>query len=686
MRTYFTLAELVEMRLPGLPTTVRGLSMRAEAEGWRAIEGGSRKATGRQGGGGFEYNINLLSADARAKLALVLSGKTEEEWKEAKERKAALWARYNRLTKAHKDICEDRLKVLRRVEELTVLGISREQAITVATHDADVQKSAYYEWRKLVENLDEEDWLAALAPNYVVSADPKFADCHPKAWEILKSDFLRLEKPKFSACYRRMKKVADRDGLEPIPSERALRRRFEAEVSKAAVSLKRDGREKARGLHPAQRRSRTHLHAMQMVNMDGHKLDVFVKVPWSTKPIRFYLIGIQDLYSGKVLSFRLAEAETWEAVRLVLGDMVESFGIPEVIYLDNGKAFASKWITGDAVRRFRFKVKPEDPRGLLSTLGIEPRFTRPYSGQSKPIERAWGDLAEAISKHPFCAGAYTGNKPDAKPENYASRAIDWMEFREHVAEQIADHNAQQGRKAQACKGRSFDQTFADSMASAGTHVRVPTAGQATLWLLASEAIQTKKGSGEIHYQGNRYWDVTLNQYAGQKVVIRFDPDALHEPVKVYDLKSRLLCEARCIDDAGFDNVDAARAQAKAVKGHLKAVAEVAESHARLSAQQLGEIYYKGGKPKAPEPEQIRPAVTRLVTGNLALSPAPVDAVSEQTFESSFSRALSMVHGGGAVIEFPNGNPPVGIASGGQHEPKSNVYGSAKKKGGKTPAR
>ena len=94
--------------------------------------------------------------------------------------------------------------------------------------------------------------------------------------------------------------------------------------------LAREGKDKAKGLFPAQRRTRSHLHAMQLVNMDGHKLDVFVRVPWSTKPVRMYLIGIQDLFSGKILSWRLTDAETWEVVRLVIGDMVELYGIPDV--------------------------------------------------------------------------------------------------------------------------------------------------------------------------------------------------------------------------------------------------------------------------------------------------------------------------------------------------------------------
>ncbi|WP_349433608.1 transposase domain-containing protein [Pararhizobium sp. A13] len=652
IKEWFTLVELAEAKLPGLPTSARRMRDQAERCGWDLNPGKVRKAE--QRGGGMEYHVSVLPSAAGAKLAYL---HTAEVVTDDLDRSKMLWTRFEALSSEHKTICSERLATLTEVEEMRASGIKAGDAVGYCSKKAGIATATYYEWRQMVEGWPRRDWLAALAPSFSpvasgVVADT--ADCHPKAWEYLKSDFLRPEKPKFSACFRRMEKIAKREGWLPILSERTLRRRLEKEVGKAVALLTREGKDKARTLYPAQRRTRAHLHAMQMANMDGHKVDVFVSVPWSKKPVRFILLGIQDLFSGKIVAWRLTEAETWESVRLCIGDMVEAFGIPEAIYLDNGKAFSSKWITGEARQRFRFKVREEDPRGLLATLGVETHFTRPYAGQSKPIERAWGDLAENIAKHPFCAGAYTGNKPSAKPENYMSRAIPFEEFKAHVAAQVEEHNAQTGRRAENCKGRSFDETFAASMALSSTIVRVPSPAQASLWLLASEAIKARPGSGEIHYQGNRYWSRELNQWAGQKVIIRFDPDALHEPVKVYDLKNRLICEAQCVADAGFDNIDDARMHARALKTHQKAVAAAAEAHTALTARQLGEIYYRGSKPAAPaKAEPIRPAVTRLVTGNLAQ--AAEHAVDIDEFNESFSRGLARATGGASILEFPKGD-------------------------------
>ena len=655
MKEWFTSKELVEASLPDLPTTRQGMERLIIQNGWRASDK-ARQRSGR--GGGFEYHVSLLPEAARLRLAVAAQCQDGESPADVMTRKDAIWARFNQLSKAQKATCEKRLNVLRKVETLVRLsGVSRTAAIAMATFEAGIQKSAYYDWRQLTHGVDPEDWLAALAPSsgVIVASGDVTTVCHPDAWDLLKSDYLRPERPSFSACYRRMFTAAKREGWAPVPTERSLRRKFDREVSKAVQVLAREGKDKAKGLFPAQRRTRSHLHAMQLVNMDGHKLDVFVRVPWSTKPVRMYLIGIQDLFSGKILSWRLTDAETWEVFRLVIGDMVELYGIPDEIYLDNGRAFASKWITGQIRNRYRFKVREEDPRGLLTTLGVEVHWTTPYAGQSKPIERAWLDLTDIISRHPAVAGAYVGNKPDAKPENYGNRAIPLDEFQAHCRARIAEHNAQGGRRAAACKGRSFDETFAASLAEPTTIVRWPTSAQKSLWLLASEAITTRKGSGEIHFQGNRYWSPELNQLAGKKVTIRFDPDRLHEPVKVYDLSNRLVCEARCIEDTGFNDVDAARQHARARRDYQKGVAAQKQAQARLTPQQLADIYARGDAAEAPEP--MRPVVTRMA-GNLAIAAREDEqAMSQDEFEKGFSRALARATGGASILEFPKGNTP-----------------------------
>src|SRR5690606_13947366 len=120
-------------------------------------------------------------------------------------------------------------------------------------------------------------------------------------------------------------------------------------------------------------------------------------------------------------------------------------------------------------------------------LGVEVHWTTPYSGQSKPIERAFRDLCNDIWRHPAFVGAYTGNNPNAKPEDYGSRAVALDEFYRIVSQEIREHNRRTGRRSRVCAGQlSFDQAFRESYARAP--IRKASEEQLRLFLLAAESV------------------------------------------------------------------------------------------------------------------------------------------------------------------------------------------------------
>jgi len=673
MTSWYSLSELAAARLPDLPQTRQGLEALARTEGWRENANYTRKRKGQ--GGGREYHIALLPKAAQLRLSILSQELPPDTDRNARRRQKDLWKRYDALTDATKTLCKERLNALQEVEDLKTAGLSQTAAMRMAAKRAGIAVTTLYGWLGQIQGHPREDWLAALAPKSAARTKrpAERADCHRQAWAAFKSDYLRPEQPSLSACYRRVVAAAKTQDWGKIPCERSLRRRLEAEVPRAVQILAREGRDKAKALYPPQRRTRHHLHAMEAVNMDGHTLDVFARMP-NGDILRPCLVALQDLYSGKFLAWRLSESENKETVRLTIGDMVERYGIPDRITLDNGRAFASKWITGGARTRYRFKVREEDPRGLLVALGIELSWTKPFSGQSKPIERAFRDLTDDIARHPFCAGAYTGNRPDAKPENHASRAVAFDELKSHVDRQVQEHNLRTGRKAANCAGRSFEETFEASLADPATIVRWPTKAQRALWLLASEAFKARKGNGEIHLYGNRFWHPALTAHAGRKVVIRFDPDHLTRPLKVYDLTNALICEAECIADTGFHDAEAARAHERSRSAWTKAVTQERRAHAALSASQLAELYSKGETAPLPA-DPMPPAIPRLVPDTKIRSsvhskPLPDDLTADAV-EHSFSRALQLVRQSAAIDPEIEAEPELPE----EIEPNSPQYGS-----------
>ncbi|MBW8285782.1 MAG: Mu transposase C-terminal domain-containing protein [Rhizobium sp.] len=660
MKEWFTLSELAEAKLPDMPCTVKGYDKYVMRNGWRAHSAKVRKQAGREGGGGFEYHYSLLPPIARQKLAFIHAPAIA-----ASDRSALLWQKYEALSDSQKAVCKMRLAIIVEVEEMKLSGIKALDAVRHCCRKADIGVSTYYEWAALIEGQARHDWLAALAPSTSSIADgvvTEVAEIHPDAWDVLVSDYLRPEGSAFSACYRRMVDVAQKKGWSPIPHERTLRRRMDAVVPRAVQILARKGKEEAKKLFPAQQRSVAHLFAMQMVNTDGHKLDLHVAFPGRDKPGRVYLMATQDIYSRKILSWVLCEAETWEAVRTIIGNMIEAHGIPARLYMDNGRAFASKKISGGAKRRNRFKITEDEVAGLLQTLGIEPRFVNPYSGQSKPIERGWGDLAENISKHPSMAGCYTGRSTQHKPENYGKSAIPLDQLEKHVALCIEEHNSRVGRKTETAKGQSFDQVFAASIADPANHyVRFASPSQRSLWMLTAETVTARKPDGAIHLFENRYWHRALNQWIGKKLTVRFDPSNLHGSVKIYDPQGRFLCDADCIDKTGFDCAAGAHEISRARSTKQKDDAAALKSAKRLSDLQLNELMGRGDKAKPGSEKPARPVVTRLITRTpvaTSIAHLPADLIDDQQFEDSFSRGLARLAGGdAAILKFPKGDRP-----------------------------
>src|SRR5690606_11126371 len=125
----------------------------------------------------------------------------------------------------------------------------------------------------------------------------------------------------------------------------------------------------------------------------------------------------------------------------------------------------------------------------------------------------------------------------------------WADFERIVAEGVADHNARLGRRGGVCRGRSFDEVFAESYAAATIRKAAPE--HLRMALLAAERKRVNKRTGEIELYGNRYWAPECGRFAGELVTVRFHPDNLHREVHLYDREGAYLARAELIQDFGF---------------------------------------------------------------------------------------------------------------------------------------
>lgn len=634
-KEWFTAEELALLGLPDVPATKRGVNLLAEREDWQAPGYADtlwRKRAGR--GGGVEYHWMVLPEAARIAIALRYpQGEAGQDTATEDARRAARAEAYDRLPATKKAKAERACVALDQVEALVHSGSPRMSALRAVATATGVSLRTIQGWQELVRGAPREDWRYWLAPQHS-GAVGREADCPEAAWQALLREYLRQSKPNFTTAVRAVRRLAAAEGWT-LPSDRTLQRRLDA-VPAPIIAAMREGERGLKKLLPAQRRDRSGFHALEAVNSDGHTFDVFVRWPEGTVG-RPTLIAFQDLYSGKILSWRVARSENADDWRLAFGDLVEDWGLPDKVWLDNTRAAANKQMTGGVGTRFRFKVKAEDPVGLFPLLGIEVHWTMPFSGQSKPIERAFRDFAGEIAKHRSFEGAYTGNSPMAKPANYGTRAVDYETFLKVVSEGVAEHNARPGRRSSVCRGRSFDATFEDSYGAHAHVIRRATTEQRRLWLLASQPVRVRP-DGQVWLHDNGYWHEALTSLAGERVTLRFDPDVLHGPVHVYRLDGAYLVEAACNVPVGFADTAAARVHAATVRGFMRAKKAEAAALVRLSLRDL-EQHHARLDPPAPPP---RPAstVVAAVFGNTARKIQPEEDAAPSTAEVLLMRGLN----------------------------------------------
>lgn len=658
-KEWWTAAELAEAGLPDLPNTVRAIQLLANRMNWQAQATRARRRKGR--GGGWEYHWTLLPVRARnALMATALSEPAEPQDDTRPDRNAA-WQWFDGLPDAPKAVARERLEAIQAVEALESAGLIRALAVDDVARMRDVSGRTIWNWLSMIDGVRTDDRLPYLAPRHRAGArKSRRTPVDPDFIRFIKSDYLRLSQPSLTSCYDRAVRVAEDQGWEVAPLH-TVRRWLKDNVSATTLVFLRKGVDALKRLYPPQERDKSALHALEAVNGDFHRFDVFVRFPAGAagqreEIVRPQMVSFQDIYSGKLLAWRVDRTANSHAVQLCIGDMIDSWGIPDKVLLDNGREFAAKMITGGAPTRFRFKVREDDMPGLLTSMGCEISWATPYSGQSKPIERAFRDLCDRVAKHPAFEGAYTGNRPDAKPENYGSRAIPLDQFLEVLETEMRAHNARPDRRSEVAYGRSFDAVFEESYQTAP--IRKATAEQRRLWLLGAEGIQANRHDGRISFMGNRYWDAWMAGIAGQKVVIRFDRAALWDGIHVYALAGQYLGFAGCIEKAGFFDMDDARAHSRNRSAYVKAQraaadaldlmkpADVAASLTRLepaeaSRPQATVVRPVFNAPRAAETPEQTPAEAAQQTAIIADLASRQARPAEEDGRAVYARALEL---------------------------------------------
>lgn len=538
-----------------------------------------------------------------------------------------LWAYYGRKPNKTKEEAMRKLKAIIDYESRVSGGSRKGEALATVATQAGEHPNTLRNWLKRIKDVPMAHRLPCLVDGY--TGRTAKAECSKDAWEFFKADWLRRGQPKAAACYDRLERAAKKHEWI-IPDIRTLERRIVKELPREAVILARQGEDALKKCYPPQVRDHGVFHALEAVNGDGYTFWPHVDFGDGVivRPTAWVW---QDIYAGKLLAHRVGVSENTEIIRLASGDMVETYGIPEHWWFDNTRAAANKTMTGGIANRYRFKVKEEDPMGIVPMLGGQVHWATPGHGQAKPIERAFGvgGLSEYVDKHPAFAGRGTKAKP-----------VPLAEFEQILANEVAAINARLGRMSPVCNGRSFDQVFNESYSR--STIRKATAEQRRLWLLACDNVTVDRNNASITIKfyncrngQNRYWDELLSPYAGRKITARFDPQNLQGAVHCYTLDGRYICEAACILAAGFNDAEAARSHLRARNSHKKATKAALAAELRMTTLEAAQLI--------PTSPGVAPEPTKVIQGAFGKGREAVSSEAEEN-DALFAKAVGTMEG------------------------------------------
>ncbi|HEY0155487.1 MAG TPA: transposase domain-containing protein [Longimicrobium sp.] len=586
---------------PGLPATKSGVIRRAERDGWRW-------RTRRGQGGGREYHISSLPAETRAHLILKARRASSSETpaaaaspaRGARAASSELWAQWEAKPPAFKEEAERRLNVLVTVDELVRGGATKSEAYAVVAMQAGESVSTVRRWIRSVAGAHQGDWLPLLAPRW--TGRTAFAEYDERVYQWFRDLYLSQSQPPATRCYERVQEIARKEGLT-VPSVKTLMRELERREDPVVIALERFGERHAAEMYPYLQRDRSGFRAMEALNVDGHKLDLDVVWPDGER-VRAVLIAFQDLYSGMIVGWRLAKAETAFGMGLAFLEVCDRYGVCEHLWVDNTLAMASKKMTAGATGRKRFRDREGDPVGVMPKLGVKVHFTMVAHGQSKPIERAFGDLAtNRIAKHPAFEGAYLGRNTVSKPENYGTKTVPVAEVERITEQEVLRHNQQLRRRTEVCAGeRSFQAAFEASYGQHAAAIRRLTPAQRRLLFLMSDRVTVDRRDACVKLFGNRYWSEDLLRFRGSEVVVRYHPveRTLHDAVYVYGLGGDFIAEVPCYHAAGFADAEAAQRHNRARSQHTRQKKKLAQASRHLEAAQVAALVPQLAPPPMPQ--------------------------------------------------------------------------------------
>lgn len=494
-------------------------------------------------------------------------------------------------------------------KEFSQLYNSKALSVAIYSVLGKVSIKTVRRWAKLLK--DGSNKYEALLPAYNYGGE---SELRTQMSEIERSMFLDImlknNNIKVGRAYEFVGYKLREQGIEAQSSISSYHRlwKFMSRNFYAETIFAREGEKAAKDKKlPSLKRDYKLLDVGDEIVADGHVLDFDLINPLSGKPKRLTLIAFQDCASRDILGWEIMPTENTQAIAAAFRNAVLRLGkMPKIVYLDNGRAFRGTYFTGCQ------SFCESGISGIYENLGVIVKFTQPYNGRSKIIERFFKEFTESLAVlQPYYVGNCIGNQPAYLKRNERfhrmlkeGKEVPTIEDFNEVFELWLE-NVYRKRPCQNNKSMTIGEYFEQGR---GKGVNPELLDE----LIMASELRTVTKDG-IRLFNTFYWDNALLSI-NDKVVVKYSLFDL-STIRVYSIKGEFICTAKTqvlvhpaamelgteLDMATYkaalkEQKDAIKGKLNPVKAYLKAglttkKAKVKEIKTTAPKPQVREIKY-----------------------------------------------------------------------------------------------
>lgn len=406
----------------------------------------------------------------------------------------------------------------------------------VANPDLKISKGILYRKKKALKADD----LAGLLDNRGnwkkgTSSIPE------EVWQCFLSFYLDEAQHPIQACYEYTEMWIKREApqLLPLPAYASFYRKVQTAIPKPVEIMGRQGMKAFRDrCAPYIRRTYEGMASNEWWIADNHTFDVQTKGE-NGSIRRLYLTAFFDARSGIFTGCYVTDAPSSQATLIALRKGIVKYGIPENIYVDNGREFLTFDVGGLGHRLKKSQKDKFAPPPVFERLGIKMTNAIVRNAKAKIIERRFRDVKDRLSR---LFPTYTGGNVVERPERLKKVIKDTdniptdYEFTQAVEDILTYYMNEKpySGAVSSDSGKSRMQVYREQL----KEKRVASELDLNLMLMRSTRSQ-KVGRRGVHLTvaGEKidYYndDLILNHF-GESVYCRYDPEDISK-VRIYDL-------------------------------------------------------------------------------------------------------------------------------------------------------